>query len=140
MKEQREAKKKGKSRLCRSFGPWAASPAPFLEQSLQVLPSRSHQCFTIHTPESSEAKAPHAMPVFAFCKQGFDPDTALAYGLLIWLHCMVGTDPLQVLLIKAASEGSPVLTRRAVLFEGAGIAGGSICPILLLPFRVVVLF
>ncbi len=33
-----------------------------------------------------------------------------------------------------------MLTRRAVLFKGAGIADSSICSILLLPFRVVVLF
>ncbi len=53
---------------------------------------------------------------------------------------MVGANSLEVLLIEAASEGSAVFTGSAVLFKGAGIAGSSICSILLLPFRVVVLF
>src|SRR5260221_12252974 len=64
-KKQKEAKKKGRCRICRSLGPWTASPSPFLEQPLQILPSRSHECLTLDAPESSETKAPHAMPVFA---------------------------------------------------------------------------
>src|SRR6266446_6140804 len=53
---------------------------------------------------------------------------------------MVGADPLEVLLIEAASEGSPVLAFRAVFFEGAGIAGSCIGSILLGPFGVAIHF
>ena len=35
------------------FWPWATPPAPFLEQSLEILTSSSHQPLTIHTPEAS---------------------------------------------------------------------------------------
>jgi len=48
MKEQRKAKEKGNSRMCRSFWPRTASPAPLLEESLEVLTRCSHQRFTIH--------------------------------------------------------------------------------------------
>src|SRR5262249_24163264 len=60
MKEQREAKEKRKSRMCRSFWPRTASPAPLLEESLEVLSRCSHQRFTIHAEDASEAKASHA--------------------------------------------------------------------------------
>src|SRR5229473_3393614 len=39
---------------------------------------------------------------------------------------MIGADPLEVLLIEAASEGSSLLTGGAVLFEGTGIASSCI--------------
>jgi hypothetical protein len=110
--------------MCRSFRLRAASPAPFLEQPLHILPSCSHQCFTVHLPELSQAKAPHAMPILALGKYRFHPDAALAHGLLIRLGPMVGADSLQILLIETASEGSTALTVRAVCFERAGIAHG----------------
>jgi len=110
--------------MCRSFRPRAASPAPFLEQPLHILPSCSHQCFTVHLPELSQAKAPHAMPILALGKYRFHPDAALAHGLLIRLGPMVGADSLQILLIETASEGSTAPTVRAVCFERAGIAHG----------------
>ena len=121
--------------MYRSFRPRAAPPAPFLEQSLHILPSCSYQCFTIHPPES-----PHAMPLLALGKQRFNPDAALAHGFVIRLGHMIGADLLKILLIDTASEGSPALTVRAVCFEGAGIAGGGIGSILLGPFGVAVLF
>jgi hypothetical protein len=54
--------------MCRSFRPRVVTPTPFLEQSLEILSCCSQQRFTIHAPQSSEAKAPHAMPVFALGK------------------------------------------------------------------------
>src|SRR6266516_1719026 len=53
---------------------------------------------------------------------------------------MIGANSLEVLLIKAASEGAPVLTGGTVLFEGASIADGRIGSILLGPFGVAVRF
>src|SRR5260370_21464711 len=53
---------------------------------------------------------------------------------------MGGTDPLEVLLIEAAFEGSTTPTFCAVLLEGTGIAGSRIGSILLHPFGVAVLF
>src|SRR5258708_3144796 len=117
---QKEAKKQGTCRICCSFRPWTASPAPFLEQSLEILSCCSHQRLTVDAPESSQAKAPH--------------------GLLIRLGRMVGADALQILLIEAASEGPTALTVRAVCFEGAGIAGGRIGSIFLRLFGVGGLF
>ncbi len=70
------------------------------------------------------------MPVFAFRKQGFDPDAPFAHGFLVRQRRMVGADPLEVLLIEAASKGSSLLTCGAVLFERTGITGGRIGSIL----------
>ncbi len=53
---------------------------------------------------------------------------------------MVGADPLEVLLLEAASEGSSLLTCGAVHFERTGIARGRIGSILLGPFGVAVRF
>jgi|SRR5712691_12870076 len=54
----------------RSFRPWAASPAAFLEQAFEILTSGSHQRFTIHAPESSKAKSPHAMQLLPSANNG----------------------------------------------------------------------
>src|SRR5260221_2474059 len=53
---------------------------------------------------------------------------------------MRGADPLEVLLIEAASEGSHLLTGGAVLFERTSITGSGIGSILLGPFGVAVHF
>src|SRR5258708_19017855 len=82
IKKQREAKKKGTCRICRSLGPRAASPSPFFEQPLEILPSGPHQRLTIHAPESSEAKAPHAMPIFAFSEDGPYPPPPVPLAFL----------------------------------------------------------
>src|SRR5215472_17522055 len=59
------AKKRSMERLC---GEWTASPTPFFEQALEILSSRSHECLTVDSPEPTEAKTAHTMPVFALCK------------------------------------------------------------------------
>src|SRR5258708_9512018 len=100
IKKQREAKKKGKCRICRSLGPRAASPTALFEQPLEILPSGPHQRLTIHAPESSEAKAPHAMPIFAFSEERLDPHDALTPSFLIWLGFIFGPNLLQVTLNK----------------------------------------
>jgi len=53
IKKQREAKKKGKCCICRSFWPWAASPTSFLQEPLEILPGCSHERLTVHPPEAS---------------------------------------------------------------------------------------
>src|SRR5262249_51549514 len=64
------------------------SPASLFEESFEVLPTCSHQCLTVDTPEPSQTKAPHAMPVFGFSKERFNPDATLAHGFLVgW--CLV---------------------------------------------------
>src|SRR5258708_37144183 len=122
IKKQREAKKKGKCRICRSLGPRAASPSPFFEQPLEILPSGPHQRLTIHAPESSEAKAPHAMPIFAFSEERLDPHAPLTHSFLIWLGYMIGANLLEVLLIKAAFEQTPLITGGALWLEWTGVA------------------
>src|SRR5258708_8141102 len=113
IKKQREAKKKGTCRICRSLGPRAASPSPFFEQPLEILPSGPHQRLTIHSPESSEAKAPHAMPIFAFSEERLAPHAPLTHSFLIWLGYMIGPDLLQVLLIKTGFWTTPPITGKA---------------------------
>jgi hypothetical protein len=45
---------------------------------LEILSGCSYERLTVDTPEPTQAKTPHAMPVFAFCKQGLYPDLTLA--------------------------------------------------------------
>jgi len=80
------------------------------------------------------------VPVFAEGKERLHPDTALAHGFEIRLGRVVGANPIEIVLMEAASDGSPMLTVCAVLFEGTGIAGGSIGSILLGPLGVAVRF
>jgi len=89
IKKQKEAKKQGKCRICCSFRPWVAAPALVLEQALEILSRRTHNPLTVDTPQEPQAKAPHAMPVFGFCKQGFDPHLALAQGFHFVLFVVV---------------------------------------------------
>src|SRR5215831_15587327 len=63
------------------------------------------------------------MPLFARSLQGFNPHAPLAYGFLIWLSRMVGANLLEVLLIKAAFEDTPLITRGALSLEGTGVTG-----------------
>jgi hypothetical protein len=42
------------------------SPSSFFEQAFEILPSGNPQGLTIDTPQQTQAKATHAMPVFGF--------------------------------------------------------------------------
>src|SRR2546421_2298688 len=62
------------------------------------------------------------MPLLAFRKQGFHPDTAFAVGFLVGLGCLVGSHPIHILLIDTAAEAPSLRTGRTLRFERAGIA------------------
>lgn len=100
----------------------ASSPAALFEQPPEILPSRNHVSLTIDAPEEPQAKASHAMPLFAFGKQRFDPDTAFAVRLLVRFGCVVFPDPIQILLMHTATEATSLFTGRTLRFERAGIA------------------
>jgi hypothetical protein len=86
-----------------------ASPAPFCEQSFEILSRRSHERLTVDAPEPTEAKATHAMPVFPFSKQRFHPDLPLAQGFLVGFSRLVASNPIQHLFIHTAAEAAPLL-------------------------------
>lgn len=58
-------KRSQKRSMERLYWERAMPPAAFLEQAFEILSPCSHQCLTIDAPEPTQAKAPHAMPVFA---------------------------------------------------------------------------
>src|SRR5229473_2558494 len=76
------------------------------------------------------------MPLFTLSKQGFDPHAALAHGFLIRLGRMIGADLLEVLLIKAAFEHTPLITRGALGLEGARVTGRRVALVAFLPLIV----
>ncbi len=80
----------------RSTGQRAPSPAPFLEEPLQVLPSGDQQRLAIDPPEPSQPKPSQPMPVFGFREQRLDPDLPFAHGLLICFGQMVSPYPIQI--------------------------------------------
>jgi hypothetical protein len=63
------------------------------------------------------------MPIFALSKQRFNPHAALAHGFVIGLSRMIGADLLEVLLIEAAFEDTPLITGGALSLEGTGVTG-----------------
>src|SRR6266487_295762 len=76
------------------------------------------------------------MPLFALSKQGFNPHAALAHRFLIWFGCMIGTDLLEVLLIKTAFEQASLITGGALSLERTGVTGRRVALIAFLPFIV----
>ena len=94
----------------RSCRPGTPSPSSFFEQPFEILPSCSHQCFTVDAPEQTQAEASHAMPVFAFRKEWFDPHTAFAVRLLVGFSGVVRSHPIQILLMDTATERPSLLT------------------------------
>ena len=50
---------------------WSATPAPLLQQPLEILPSGNQERLTVDSPQPSQAETPHAMPVLAFGKERF---------------------------------------------------------------------
>src|SRR6266699_6124087 len=61
----KSSQKEGRDGLC-----WARTPSPaaFVEQSLEILPSSSHERLTVDAPQEPQAEASHAMPLFALGK------------------------------------------------------------------------
>ena len=103
---------------------WArvTSPAAFFEQTFQILSRCAHERFTIDTPEPTQTEAPHAVPVFPFSKEWFDPDLPLAQGFLVGLSRLVASNPIQHLLIHTAAEAAPLFAGGTLGFEWAVIA------------------
>src|SRR5215472_4974186 len=97
-------------------------PSTLFQQTLQILPSRPQQRFTIDPLEFAQAEPSHAMPVLAFGKEGFHPHTALAQSFLVGFGRLIGPHPLQGLLIHTAAERASLLAGRTLGFEGAVVA------------------
>src|SRR5690349_16965235 len=76
------------------------------------------------------------MPLFAFSKQGFNPHAALAHRFLIGLGRMIGTDLLEVLLIKTAFEQTSLITGGALGLEGTGVTDRRVGLVAFLPLIV----
>src|SRR6185312_10219351 len=76
------------------------------------------------------------MPVFALCKQRFDPDTPLAHGLLILLSWMICPNAIKILFIKTPFEEATLIARGTLRFERTCIACCRIRLIAFLSLRV----
>ncbi len=70
------------------------------------------------------------MPVFAFGKQGFDPDLSLAQRFVVGFSRLVASHPIQHLLIHTAAETAALFAGGTLGFEWAMIAvfGASALP------------
>jgi hypothetical protein len=79
--------------LCRK---WTPSPSSLLQQAFEIWPRCDDLGLAIDTPEPPQAETPHAMPVFRFRKEWFDPDFPLIHGFLVGVGLVV---PLHTLLI-----------------------------------------
>src|SRR5260370_8559713 len=49
------------------------------------------------------------MPVLAFCEERFHPHTALTEGFLVGLGRLIGTHPIQILLIHTPAQTASLL-------------------------------
>jgi len=107
------------------------SPASLFEESFEVLPTCSHQCLTVDTPEPSQAKAPHPMPLLAFSKERFNPDATLAHGFLVGWCLVVALHTFKIASMERPMYLTTLMTGSTLRFERACIAGGSIGSILL---------
>src|SRR5258708_30496449 len=93
----------------------------FFQQALQILPRRSHQGFTINPLQLSQANPSHAMPVLTFREERFHPHTALTESFLVGLGRLIGTYPIQILLIYTATETSSLLIASTLAFQFARV-------------------
>ncbi len=113
------AKKRRLQRLC-----WTRTPPPatLFEQALEILSRCSHERFTVHTPQPTQTKTTHPMPVFAFCKEWFNPDLTLASGFFVGPGLLISTHPFQTGFIDTAAEAASLCTGGTLRFEWAMIA------------------
>jgi len=69
-----------------------------------MLPGCDDLGFTVDSPESSQAKAPHPMPLLPRGFERFDPDFALVDSLLVCFCLMVPFDPFEGVDVKGTVE------------------------------------
>src|SRR5216683_3688155 len=69
------------------------------------------------------------MPLFALCKQRFDPDSPFAIRLFVGFCGLISSDPIQILLMHTAAKSPPLLAGSALGFEWTMIAVLGICPV-----------
>jgi hypothetical protein len=68
----------------------------------------------------------HSVPGFAFPKQGFNPDLALAHCLLIGLAAVVATHKVEIAFIEMTLDHAPLLTLGTFGFECTCVAAARI--------------
>ena len=61
-----------------SAGERSATPSPFGQQSLEVLPGRDQERLAVHSPEAAQAQRKESAPVCGLGKERVHPDLALA--------------------------------------------------------------
>ena len=122
---QYQVKKRVKNGFCWA---WPPSPSPFLSSRLRFCPAARHERLTVDAPEPTEAKASHAMPVFAFGKKWFHPDLPLTQGFFVGCGWLIGTHPFQTGFIDTAAEAASLFARRTLRFEWAVIAVPGVVP------------
>jgi hypothetical protein len=62
------------------------------------------------------------MPVLPFCEKRFHPHTALTESFLVGLGRLIGTHPIQILLIHTAAQAASLLIGGALGLQWASIA------------------
>jgi hypothetical protein len=121
-----ESQKQGTHGLCWA---WAPSPAALFEEPLEILSRCSHERLTVDAPQPPQAKAPHAMPVFAEGKEWFHPDLTLTQGFLVGCGWLIATNPFQTGFTDTAAEAASLFTGRTLRFEWAVITVLGTCSI-----------
>jgi hypothetical protein len=57
------------------------------------------------------------MPALAFCEERFHPHTALTQGFLVDLGRLIGTNPIQILLIHTPAQAASLLIGGTLGFQ-----------------------
>lgn len=76
-------------------------------------------------PVPPQAEAPHAMPVFGFGKEWFDPDFPLVHGPLVGIRLVIPFHALLIVRKKRTVYVPTTLVGSTVGFQWAGITRAS---------------
>jgi hypothetical protein len=106
---------------------WKRTPSPtsLLKQAFEILPRCDDLRLAIDTPEPPQAETPHAMPVFGFGKEWFDPDFPLVHGPLVGVSLVISFHALLIVRKKRTVDVPTTLVGSTVGFQGAGITRAS---------------
>jgi len=96
-----------------------------LKQAFEILPRCDDLRLAIDTPEPPQAETPHAMPVFGFRKEWFDPDFALVHGPLVGVSLVIPFHALLIVRKKRTVDVPTTLVGSTVGFQWAGMTRAS---------------
>lgn len=80
------------------------------------------------------------MPVLGLCKERFHPDFPFAHGFLVGFGLVIGTHPIQILLIEVPRDLASMLAPGAARLEGTGVTDGRLGTIALILIGIPVRF